>query len=205
MKKFFSIVMALILSLGVLPSADAKVLNIILEDNPILRNKSIDVENFDSDLSTLLDDMKETMIHAKGCGLAAVQVGSNTRVFIVDTGKGIREYINPKIKKVEGEQTGMEGCLSIPGYAGLVKRPKTVIGTAYDRQGKPFDFNESGFMAQVISHEYDHLDGVLYTDKSLTKISNKKATAISLVIVAAGISIIVAAVAAVKLLFSLVC
>lgn len=173
MKKFFSVIMAFVLSLSFMPSPSAKVLDIVLEGNPILRKQSSNVERFDSELSELLDNMKETMKHAGGCGLAAPQIGKNINVFVADTGKGVQEYINPVITQRIGEQTGPEGCLSIPGYTGTVTRPKTVTGTAYNRNGEQFEFTANGFSAQVICHEYDHLIGVLYTDKAILIVSNK--------------------------------
>lgn len=191
MKKFFSLVMIFVLALNFIPSPSAKILEIIREGNPILRNKSVDVKEFDHNLSELLDDMSETMKHNKGCGLAAPQIKQNINVFIVDTGEGVKEYINPTITEKIGEQKGIEGCLSIPGYMGIVKRPQTIRGFAYDRKGNRFKFTASNFSAQAICHEYDHLKGILYTDTALIKLSNTKANIFSGVILAMGVAICV--------------
>ena len=141
-------------------------LEIIQTGNPILREKCVPVGNVDLNLIKLLDDMKETLKDAQGAGLAAPQVGKNIRVFIVDTEDGYYEFINPKILGVSGSQYGLEGCLSVKGKWGDVKRPKKVTIEATDRYGKRFKVVARDFFARAVCHENDHLDGILYTDKA---------------------------------------
>ena len=141
-------------------------LEILQTGNPILREKCVPVGNVDLNLIKLLDDMKETLKDAQGAGLAAPQVGKNIRVFIVDTEDGYYEFINPKILGVSGSQYGVEGCLSVKGKWGDVKRPKKVTIEATDRYGKRFKVVVRDFFARAVCHENDHLDGILYTDKA---------------------------------------
>jgi peptide deformylase len=138
-----------------------------------LRRKARPVENFDKRLHTLLDDMADTMYAAEGVGLAAPQVGILRRAVVIDVGEGIIELINPEITSAEGEQICAEGCLSIPGRRGTVKRPAKVTVHAQDRKGKPFDLTGEGFLAIAISHELDHLDGILYVDKMIEDVTDK--------------------------------
>lgn len=141
-------------------------LEILQTGNPILREKCVPVGNVDLNLIKLLDDMKETLKDAQGAGIAAPQVGKNIRVFIVDTEDGYYEFINPKILGVSGSQYGVEGCLSVKGKWGDVKRPKKVTIEATDRYGKRFKVVARDFFARAVCHENDHLDGILYTDKA---------------------------------------
>ena len=138
--------------------------NIVTEKEARLRKVSRPVEKFDERLWTLLDDMADTMYHADGVGIAGVQVGVLRRVFVVDIGEGLTEFINPAITARSGEQDGMEGCLSSPGEFGLVVRPEKVTVTAFDRHGKPFTMVAEGFLARAICHENDHLDGHIFKD-----------------------------------------
>ncbi len=138
--------------------------NIVTERDPMLRKVSRPVEKFDRRLWTLLDDMADTMYDADGCGIAGVQVGVLRRVFVVDTGEGLTEYINPEILRRSGEQDGMEGCLSSPGEYGLVVRPEKVTVRAQDRHGEWFEQEAEGLPARAICHEYDHLDGHIFKD-----------------------------------------
>lgn len=138
--------------------------NIVNEKEARLRKVSRPVEKFDERLWTLLDDMAETMYHADGVGIAGVQVGVLRRVFVVDIGEGLTEFVNPAITAQSGEQDGLEGCLSSPGEYGLVVRPEKVTIEACDRHGKPFTLEAEGFMARAICHEYDHLDGRIFKD-----------------------------------------
>jgi len=105
------------------------------------------------------------MYKANGVGLAAPQVGILRRVVVVDIGEGLIELVNPEIIAAEGEQEGPEGCLSLPGRQGYVRRPNKVTVRAQDRNGKPFEITGEGFLARAFCHELDHLDGVLYIDK----------------------------------------
>ena len=140
--------------------------NIIQIGNELLREKSEEVTSFDINLFTLLNDMKETLLDAKGAGLAAPQVGVLKRVFVVDVEEGYFEFVNPVILGTSGSQYGVEGCLSVKGKWGDVKRPRKVTVKAFDRFGKPFRIVAKDFFAKAICHEYDHLDGVLYVDKA---------------------------------------
>ena len=141
--------------------------NIVKIEDPILRKKSRKVGNFDSKLHTLLDDMKDTLDLAQGAGLAAVQVGVLRRVVIVDIddGKGLMELINPEIvEKSEELIEAEEGCLSLPGQWGVVKRPATVVVKAQNRDGKWCMYKGEGLRARCFCHELDHLDGHVFTD-----------------------------------------
>ena len=138
--------------------------NIVKEGDPILNKVCRPVTNFDDRLATLLDDMRETMIAADGVGLAGPQVGMLRRVFVVDIGEGLTEFVNPTITARSGEQDGLEGCLSSPGEYGLVVRPEKVTVKAFDRHGKPFTMTVEGFMARAVCHENDHLDGHIFKD-----------------------------------------
>ena len=115
---------------------------------------------------TLLDDMAETMRAADGCGLAAPQVGILRRIVVIETEEdGLIELINPKIIAWSGEQVGAEGCLSVPGRYGEVKRPMHVTVRATNRHGEEFEMTGHGLLARAFCHELDHLDGHLYLEK----------------------------------------
>ena len=125
-------------------------------------------EKFDLRLAILIKDLADTMYRAEGVGLAAPQVGILRRVVVVDVsedGSGLMELVNPEIVEVEGEQTGREGCLSVPGRQGVVRRPMKVRVRAFDRKGREIEVEAEGFAARAICHEVDHLDGVVYVDK----------------------------------------
>ncbi len=138
---------------------------IVQVPDPILTKKCREVDKFDEKLWTLIDDMKDTLIEANGAGLAAPQVAVLKRLAIVDTEDGFYELINPVIKSMKGEQTGLEGCLSVKGKYGTVTRANDVTVTAQDRYGKKHTYKVSGFTARAFQHEIDHLDGVVYTSK----------------------------------------
>ena len=142
--------------------------NIRVDDDPILRKNSRKVEAFDQRLEMLIDDMFDTMYDANGVGLAAVQVGVLKQVIVIDTGEEDEKLvlINPEIIATEGEQTGGEGCLSIPGKNGIVTRPQKVTVRALDREGNVFEKTGEDLLARAFCHEIDHLSGVLYTDKA---------------------------------------
>ncbi|MBO5879442.1 MAG: peptide deformylase [Clostridia bacterium] len=140
-------------------------LKIVKFGDPLLRKVSRPVEEITPRIITLLDDMKETMRAAEGCGLAAVQVGVLRRIAIIEVEEGtVYELINPKIVAYAGEQQEQEGCLSNPGNYGITKRPKAVTVRALDRYGKEFELRGTDLLARAICHECDHLDGKLYTD-----------------------------------------
>lgn len=128
---------------------------------------------FDERLATTLDDMAETMYKAEGVGLAAPQIGILRRYCIIDVGDGIIELVNPVIESMSGEQTGEEGCLSIPNRYESVTRPMTVTVRAQDRKGNSFKITAEGFKARALCHEIDHLDGILYIDKTDKKICRR--------------------------------
>ena len=145
---------------------------IVVDGDPILRKKSRPVEKFDEKLAILLDDMAETLSQANGVGLAAPQVGVLRRaVLVLETNvpegepEKLIELINPEIIETSGEQNGPEGCLSVPGEYGLVKRPMNVKVRAQDRFGNWFEAEGTGLTARCFCHEIDHLDGVIFTSK----------------------------------------
>lgn len=138
---------------------------IVIEGDAILRKKSRPIENFNSRLWELLDDMAESMKLANGAGLAAVQVGILKRVAVIEGEDGLIELVNPKIVSKSGEDIMIEGCLSVPGKHGTVKRPYSVKVSAFDRHGKPFEITVEGIIARAVCHEIDHMDGVLFIDK----------------------------------------
>ena len=138
------------------------------DGDEILRKISRKVEVIDDRILTLLDDMKDTMKKAEGVGLAAPQVGVLRRVVVIDVGEGLIELINPVIVYESGEQFEMEGCLSIPGIKGKVKRPEKVIVRAQNRKGETFEMTGTELLAIAFCHEIDHLNGILFTDKAIT-------------------------------------
>lgn len=139
---------------------------IVQVGDPVLRKVCEPVARFDESLSALLDDMKETLRAAEGAGLAAPQVGVPVRAVVVDVEEGCFELINPVFVWQKGEQTGPEGCLSVRGKAGTVRRPDKVKVVFSDRRGDRYSLVARGFFARAVCHELDHLDGILYTDKA---------------------------------------
>ena len=137
---------------------------ILTDKDPALHKMCRPVEKFDGRLHKLLDDMKETLIDANGVGLAAPQVGILRRVVLVDTGDEVLELINLSLLETSGEQVGAEGCLSVPGKYGLVKRPNYAKVRAQDRNGNWFEAEGEELIARCFCHELDHLDGILYTE-----------------------------------------
>lgn len=137
--------------------------NIVELGDPILNKKSRTVENFDSKLAMLIDDMTETMYNKNGVGLAAVQVGILKRVVVIDIGEGPIELVNPEITMAEGEQISQEGCLSLPNKWATTKRPQKVQVKAQDRTGKWHVYTGEDLKAKAFCHEIDHLDGILFT------------------------------------------
>lgn len=138
---------------------------IVLVPDPILKEKAKTVTKFNSRLHKLLDDMADTMYDAPGVGLAAPQVGISKRVIVVDDGQGLIEVVNPELSRMSGEQLDPpEGCLSIPGLLGEVRRAEKVYLKGQDRNGEPFELEAEGYLARILQHEVDHLNGVLFTD-----------------------------------------
>ena len=137
---------------------------ILSDSEPALHKVCKPVESFDSKLHRLLDDMRETLIESGGVGLAAPQVGILRRVVLVDHGEQILELVNPTLLETDGEQEGPEGCLSVEGKYGLVKRPYYAKVRAQDRNGNWFEAEGEELTARCFCHELDHLDGILYTE-----------------------------------------
>jgi len=137
---------------------------ILTDKEPALHKTCKPVVSFDKKLHKLLDDMRETLAEANGVGLAAPQVGILRRVVIVDAGEEILELVNPTLLETDGEQVGPEGCLSLPGRYGLVKRPYTAKVRAQDRDGNWYEVEGEELIARCFCHELDHLDGIIYTE-----------------------------------------
>lgn len=136
-----------------------------LSTDEVLRKKSKEVTEINDKILELLDDMADTMYDANGVGLAAPQVGVLRRVVVIDIGEGLIELINPVIIETDGEQFGEEGCLSVPGKAGDVRRPNYCKVGALNRYGEKIIVEGEELMARALCHEIDHLDGILYIDK----------------------------------------
>ncbi len=144
------------------------ILKIVKEGDPILRKTSRPVDGITPRILTLLDDMKDTLHKANGCGLAAVQVGVLRRIVLVETEEGkLYEMINPEIVASEGEQEDLEGCLSIPDVWGITHRPMSVTVRYTDRHGKTVTASGTELTARAFCHELDHLDGHLFTDRAV--------------------------------------
>lgn len=132
----------------------------------VLRKKCFPVEKFDEKLWQLLDDMKDTVLYEDGAGLAAPQVGVLRRAVVCSVEEGFFEFVNPRIISQKGEQSGVEGCLSVRGKYGTVSRPMKVKIVYQDRRGEEHTLVAKGFFARCICHELDHLDGILYIDRA---------------------------------------
>lgn len=143
--------------------------NIVLDGDPILRKTCRPVDKVDDRIRMILDDMIETMRDAQGCGLAAPQIGMMRRMFVAEPAEGeVYCFVNPELITLEGEQECVEGCLSLPGYQGTVMRPQKVKIKGLDYNGEEQEYEFEGFHANVICHEFDHLEGILYKDKAET-------------------------------------
>ena len=141
------------------------VLEILTSENPKLRVKAHRVPRVDDSARRLMDDMVETMLAAPGVGLAATQVGVSLRVIVMKVDNQLYTLANPEIVRSSGEQTGYEGCLSVPGLIGEVTRAQKVTCKALNRAGKEVRIRGEGLLARAIQHEIDHLDGVLFVDR----------------------------------------
>ena len=137
---------------------------ILTHRDPALHKTCKPVVNFDAKLHKLLDDMHETLEDSGGVGLAAPQVGILRRVVLVDNGEEVLELVNPTLVETDGEQIGAEGCLSVPGKYGLVKRPYYAKVRAQDRFGQWYEAEGEELTARCFCHELDHLDGIIYTE-----------------------------------------
>lgn len=138
---------------------------IVTQGDPLLNKKCRPVTDFNRRLHVLLDDMRDTLTEAQGAGLAAPQVGILRRAVVIDGGEDdILELVNPEILEQSGEQTGPEGCLSVPGKWGMVTRPYSVKIRAQDRDGNWFELEREEMTARCLCHEIEHLDGHLYVE-----------------------------------------
>lgn len=148
------------------------ILPIVTTPDPVLRKKAVKLRKADEGMRKLADDMFETMLDAPGVGLAAPQIGKSIRLIVVhvpeDEEDGTEEtslkLLNPEIIKSSGEQFGPEGCLSMPGIGGNVLRADWITVKAIDMDNKPVRIKADGYLARVLQHEIDHLDGILFTD-----------------------------------------
>lgn len=141
--------------------------NIVLEGDPILRKRCREIDKVDDRIRMILDDMVETMREAGGVGLAAPQIGMMRRMFVAEPEEGrVYCFVNPEIIEMEGSQLGDEGCLSVPGYQGKVDRPQRIRIKGLDREGAEQEYEFEDWAARVMCHEFDHLEGILYTDKA---------------------------------------
>ena len=132
--------------------------------DPVLNKKCKEVQEVTERTKELIDDMFETMYEADGVGLAAPQVGILKRICVIDCGDNPILLINPKVMETSGEQTGQEGCLSVPGKCGVVTRPNYVKVLAYNENMEPFEVEGTELLARALMHEIDHLDGHVYTE-----------------------------------------
>ena len=154
----------------------AEIRKIVTEEDPLLREQSVEVHRFGSSLHKLLDDMKVTMYHADGVGLAAPQVGILKQVVVIDDREhDYIELVNPIITERKGSIESTEFCLSVPNRGGRVKRAKHIKVTAQDRHGGTFNYTVSGQLAIIFQHEIDHLHGVLFTDIMSEEVSREQA------------------------------
>lgn len=139
-----------------------------IDDNFLLRKHAKRVENINHKVLILLEDMVETMYKEEGVGLAAPQIGILRRLVVIDIGTGLIKLINPEIIEQDGQLQGIEGCLSVPGVTGEVIRPQRVRISAQDETGAYIELEGSDLLARAICHEIDHLNGVLFIDKTVS-------------------------------------
>ncbi len=139
---------------------------VVLAGDPVLRRIAHPVKEVNDNIKKLLDNMAETLYHAKGVGLAAPQVGISKRVIVVDIGEGLFKLVNPEIVASSGIQDGAEGCLSLPDVVGNVKRSERVTVKALDENGDEVTIEATGYLARAFQHEIDHLNGIIFTDKA---------------------------------------
>jgi len=141
--------------------------NIVVNGDEILRKQCREVTEVDDRIRMILDDMIETMRSEDGVGIAAPQIGIMRRMFVIEPEEGeVTEFINPVVIEVSGEKSGEEGCLSVPGYVGEIRRPEYIKVEALDRDGNKVVHEATEMKAVIISHELDHLDGILFIDKA---------------------------------------
>lgn len=142
---------------------------IVKKGHPALNKISVEVEEINEEILELIEDLKDTLYSTdNGVGLAAPQIGVNKKVIIVDLRDEIGPIIllNPKLESMFGLEDGEEGCLSLPGYYGMVERPQKIVVRAMNPEGKKIKIKASGFLARALCHEIDHLNGILFSDKA---------------------------------------
>ena len=158
------------------------ILPILKHPDPVLRRKAKRVSHVDESLNRLIDNMIDTMYEASGAGLAAPQVGVSLKIAVIGMPEeDVIVLVNPEVVKKSGERVVIEGCLSVPGYRGEIKRAEKVTVKALDRNGKAFRIKADDLLAEVLEHEIDHLNGVLYIDllespDKLEKITDEDST-----------------------------
>ena len=140
--------------------------NIRILGDEILKKQAKEVTEMTPKIEELIDDMFETMYDANGCGLAAPQVGIRKRIVVIDCGDQPLVLINPEILETSGEQTGQEGCLSVPGNVGIVTRPNYAKVKALDENMDEIIVEGTELLARCLCHEIDHLNGIMYVDKA---------------------------------------
>lgn len=145
------------------------VYQIVKLGDPVLREVAKKVPKITPNIIKLLENMKDTLYEARGVGLAAPQIGISKRVVVIDVGEGLLELINPVIVAQEGKEIDAEGCLSIPGVEAEVLRAEKVTVEALNRHGEKFTITGKGLLARALQHETDHLDGILFIDKQISK------------------------------------
>ena len=150
------------------------ILNIVKEGDPTLRKVCRPVTEITPRILQLIEDMKETLLEANGVGLAAPQVGILRRIVIVDTGDELVELINPEIIEFEGEQEEVEGCLSVPDVWGITQRPYWVKVKAMNKDGEEFTIEGEDLLGRCFCHEIDHLNGQLFTDKTIRYLTSEE-------------------------------
>jgi peptide deformylase len=151
---------------------------IVKHPDTVLRERALEVTKFNANLHKLLDDLADTMYDADGVGLAAPQVGILKRVIVIDVGDEheLIELVNPEIVSMEGEQLGPEGCLSIPGLQGDVRRSNRIVIRGQDRNGMPIQYESTEFLSRAFQHEIDHLNGRLFIDMAESVYEARKPT-----------------------------
>ncbi|MGI6065585.1 MAG: peptide deformylase [Bacillota bacterium] len=145
------------------------VYQIVKLGDPVLREVAKKVPKITPNIIKLLENMKDTLYEARGVGLAAPQIGISKRVVVIDIGEGLLELINPVIVAQEGKEVDTEGCLSIPGVEAEVLRAEKVTVEAQNRNGEKFTISGKGLLARALQHEIDHLNGILFIDKQVSK------------------------------------
>ena len=153
------------------------ILEIKKAGDKVLKAQAKEVARVDKRIKQLLDNMAETMYDADGVGLAAPQVGQSLRMVVIDVGEGLVELINPQITSMEGEEQALEGCLSVPGVYGEVKRYSKVTVEALNRQGKKVKYMGTELLGRAFQHEIDHLEGILFIDKAESIVTSQKGEA----------------------------